>query len=79
MSFKKNRAFHFHLLAYVVVYLLLLPMVAGSEVATVHGAVYDWETFELLENTIIGVKLHTSTISGGQIWPIFFQSIAWKL
>ncbi len=31
-------------------------MAEAAEVATVHGAVYDWETFKLLENTIVEVN-----------------------
>lgn len=36
--------------------LFFLPLTEAAEVATVHGAVYDWETFKLLENTIVEVN-----------------------
>jgi len=44
------------LLILAVLCLFFFPMAEAAEVATVHGAVYDWETFKLLENTIVEVN-----------------------
>lgn len=41
---------------FVVLCLLFFPTTQAAELATVHGAVYDWETFKLLENTIVEVN-----------------------
>lgn len=43
-------------MAFVALCLLFLPCTQAAEVATVHGAVYDWESFKLLENTIVEVN-----------------------
>lgn len=53
MSSKKNRVLYLQLLTYAVLCLLFLPTAGAADVATVHGAIYDWETFKLLENTIV--------------------------
>ncbi|MGB3908450.1 MAG: winged helix-turn-helix transcriptional regulator [Methanomethylovorans sp.] len=40
----------------MVLCLFIFPVTGAADVATVHGAVYDWETFKLLENTIVEVN-----------------------
>ncbi len=44
------------MLILAVLCLFFFPMAEAAEVATVHGAIYDWETFKLLENTIVEVN-----------------------
>lgn len=44
------------MLVLIFLCLFFLPLTEAAEVATVHGAVYDWETFKLLENTIVEVN-----------------------
>ncbi len=52
----KTRPLRYHLLIFVVLCLLFFPTTQAAELATVHGAVYDWETFKLLENAIVEVN-----------------------
>lgn len=54
MNFVKSKnVFHF-LIAFLILIAIATPVQAGT--ATVHGAVYDWYTFDLLENTVVEVN-----------------------
>ncbi|WP_292350968.1 hypothetical protein [Methanomethylovorans sp. PtaU1.Bin093] len=56
MPSKKTKTRAYHLLVLIFLCSFFLPLTEAAEVATVHGAVYDWETFKLLENTIVEVN-----------------------
>ena len=49
---------------------LVGPALADST-ATIHGAVYGWDTFEPLENAVVEVN---STPSQSMVWHVFFWS-----
>ncbi len=46
----------FHMLIYIVALLLLTSTAQAVNTATIHGAVYEWYTFEPIENAIIEVN-----------------------
>lgn len=56
MPFKKTITKIRNLLIVVFLCLLFIQTTSAAEVATVHGAIYEWETFKLLENTIVEVN-----------------------
>lgn len=51
MSIQKNQYFLFFL-----VLIAIIPITGAEEMATVHGAIYEWDTFEPLENVIVEVN-----------------------
>ncbi|MBC7086533.1 MAG: winged helix-turn-helix transcriptional regulator [Methanomethylovorans sp.] len=56
MFMNKNKVICLNLIIYVILCLFFIPMAEAANVATVHGAIYDWDTFNLLENTIVEVN-----------------------
>ncbi|MFA0823428.1 MAG: helix-turn-helix transcriptional regulator [Methanomethylovorans sp.] len=56
MPFKKTITKIRNLLIVAILCLLFIQTTSAAEVATVHGAIYEWETFKLLENTIVEVN-----------------------
>jgi len=53
---KKTRTKIRNLLIFAFLCLFFIPTTSAAEVATVHGAIYEWETFKLLENTIVEIN-----------------------